>query len=223
MNHIVIGLLTQAHQLGGGGGGCPMPSMGQQLKRMAREQAGLNGLADQLRRQMQQRGLSQEMRAQMKRLQSGQQGLADSARDIAELERSVQEGNRLLGDMEHMATEMERVVQDLDQGIINEETLARQERILSRLLDAHNSARKRDFSARRESRTAQDLYKPQSADRIAPDTGESESPYRLRYQPVEKAPLEYRELVRRYFRAVEKLYQPDAGRDERNQREGGRP
>ena len=223
MNRIVIGLLTQAHMQAGGSGGCPMPAMGEQLKQMAREQAGLNGMAEQLRQMMQQQGLSSELRAQMKRLESDQQGLADSARDFAELERELQEGDRILGDMGHMANEMEKVVRDINNGIIDEETLARQERILSRLLDAHNSARKRDFSTRRESRTAEKLYNPQTADAIVPDETDSQSTYRLRYQPVEKAPLEYRDLVRRYFHGLEKFHRVDEPGRQRTSREGGGP
>ncbi len=206
MNEIIIGLLTQA-QMSGGGGSCSQPSLGQRLKQMAREQAGLNGLAERLRQQLQNRGLSQEIRARMERLETDQESLAGQARDLGELERQLQEGERLLGDVEELAREMEKVVQDFDQGLIDEQTLARQERILSRLLDMHNSARKRDFSARRESRTAQRMFDPDRAGELPPETIDSDTPFRLRYQPVEKAPLEYRELVRRYFQALEQLHQ----------------
>jgi hypothetical protein len=223
MNRIVIGLLTQAHMQSSGSGSCPMPAMGEQLKQMAREQAGLNGIAQQLREMMQRQGMSQELRAQMDRLESDQQGLADSARDIDELERELQAGDRILGDMGHMAKEMEKVVRDINNGIIDDETLARQERILSRLLDAHNSARKRDFSTRRESRTATELYTPQMADGVVPDESDSKSNYRLRYQPVEKAPLEYRDLVRRYFNALEKFHRDDEPARRRTPPEGGAP
>jgi hypothetical protein len=221
-NEIIISLLTQAHMQSGGSGGCPMPSMSEQLRQMAREQAGLNGLAEQLRQQMQQGGLSQEQRAQMERLQADQQGLADSARDFAEQESGLHEGERILGDMEHMAAEMEKVVQDFDEGVIDNETLARQEKILSRLLDAHNSVRKRDFNNRRESRTAAEIFDPRQEGSLAPDDGK-QAPFRLRYQPVEKAPLEYRDLVRRYFRAVEQWHLPDLRRGTETPETGGLP
>lgn len=221
-NEIIINLLTQAHMQSSGAGGCPMPSMSEQLRQMAREQAGLNSLAEQLRQQMQQGGLSQEMRAQMERLQADQQGLADSARNLADQETGLHEGERILGDMEHMATEMEKVVQDFDEGVIDNETLARQEKILSRLLDAHNSVRKRDFSSRRESRAAADIFDSRQQGSLAEDTAEK-TPFRLRYQPVEKAPLEYRDLVRRYFRAVERWHLPDRKRGGDASETGGLP
>ena len=38
-----------------------------------------------------------------------------------------------------------------------------------------------------------------------------DSVFRLRYQALEKAPLEYRDLVRRYFTALDSLRRLDAG------------
>ncbi len=208
MNQIVIGLLTQAQMTGtgAGGGSSSSPQMSQQLKELARQQSGLNAMAEQLRQQMQNGRLSQETRSQMQRLQHGQGDLAGRVRDVAEAEREIQEGGRLLGDMDNLAGQMEEVVSDLDSGVLNEDTLIRQERILSRLLDAHNSVRKRDFSSRRESRTSDRLYTDQQgADGNGEDLS-ADTPFRLRYQPVEKAPLEYRDLVRRYFRALDALH-----------------
>jgi hypothetical protein len=211
MNELIIGLLTQAQKSCSSSGSCAMPNLSQQLQQMAREQAGLNGLTEALRRQLQEYGLSQEQRAQMERL-SGEQGqLADGVREVAEMERQLENGERLLGDLEQLAGDMERVVQDLDAGLVNEETLVRQERILSRLLDAHNSARQRDFSTRRQSRTADQLYVERDDAEGPASTADERIPFRLRYQPVEKAPLEYRELVRQYFRGVERLHQDSTG------------
>ncbi len=227
MNRIVIGLLTQAQSVGGSGGGGsnPMPQLSQQLQDMAREQAGLNGLAQQLQGHQ---GLSEQMRAQMQRLQQGQQGLAGQARGLAEDEKRMErhEGSRLLGDMDEMAREMERVSDDVAGGLVTEETLRRQDRILSRLLDAQNAARERDFAKRRESRTAGETYAQQEG----LDTNLPRDPRELarRYQSVEQAPPAYRDLVRRYFREIQSLHE-HAGRDESGQRRdapaagGGQP
>jgi len=214
MNRIVIGLLTQAQMTGGGSGGGsgnPMPQMSQQLREMAREQAGLNALADQLRRQQ---GLSEQLRSQMQRLQQGQQGLSGRARELAEQEQRLEaeEGPRILGDMRALGQEMERVADDLGGGLVTDETMRRQEHILSRLLDAQNSARERDFAKRRESRTAEQVYAEQGGlDGATPLDDEAAA---RRQQTVEKAPPAYRDLVRRYFRDVLEL---------QRLREGGRP
>jgi len=207
MNEIVIGLLTQA-QRSCQGGACPRPSMGQQLKQMAKDQAGLNGLTEQLRQQLARGQLSEQLRSQMERLQSDQSGLARQVEDLAREERVRPDGERLLGNMDHLADEMEHVARDLADGLVTDETLERQERILGRLLDAHNAARERDFSPRRESRSADRVFARQQGE-DANATPTEEDPFQLRYQPVEKAPLEYRELVRRYFRAIEQLHRAD--------------
>ena len=114
----------------------------------------------------------------------------------------------VLGDLGQLGRDMESLSQDLDDGLVSEETLQRQERILSRMLDARNSVRRRDYTTRRESRTATRLFDQQDGNEG--DDGEpGEQPFRLRYQPLEKAPLEYRDLVRRYFTALDSLRRLD--------------
>jgi hypothetical protein len=211
MNRIVIGLLTQAQMMsssgGGGGSSNPMPQLSQQLQEMAREQAQLNGLADQLR---QQQGLSEQLRAQMQRLQSGQQGLAGRARELQEEEqrqRNTPDGERILGDMGELAREMEKVADDLGGGLVTDEVLRRQERILSRLLDAHNASRERDFARRRESQTSEQLYAEQGG--LEREGLLDRGSDARRFEAVEQAPPAYRELVRRYFEDIREFLRGD--------------
>ena len=187
-----------------------MPSMGEQLQKMAQEQAGLNGATEELRRMLANRGMSQKMRSQMKRLGEEQAGLAGKMAQMAEeeMQRDPPEGERVLGDLGQMGRDMESISRDLDEGLVSEETLIRQERILSRMLDARNSVRRRDYTSRRESRTANRLFDEQEGPAGERDE-DSQQPFRLRYQPLEKAPLEYRDLVRRYFSALDSLRRQD--------------
>lgn len=205
-NSIVIHLLTQAQTTGGGGGGGsnPMPSASEQLQKMAREQAGLNGTTEQIREMLANRGISQKMRSQMKRLGEAQGSLAAQLEELARQERENPQGERILGDMEELGRRMEQVSREMDQGLVSEETLVRQDRILSRLLDARNSVRRRDYSQRRESHAA-DLLFEQQAGRGAEAESGVDTRQRLRFQPLNKAPLEYRDLVRRYYSALDSL------------------
>jgi hypothetical protein len=102
-------------------------------------------------------------------------------------------------------------------GLVSEQTLIRQERILSRMLDARNAARRRDYSTRRESRTADEVFGEPPLAGLPPGQAD-ERRARLRYQPLEKAPLEYRDLVRRYFAGLDSLRRldPPAGGGERD-------
>jgi len=224
MNEVVINLLTQAQQTGeGGGSGQPQPMLSQQLRQMSEQQSGLNALAEQLRRS--QGGISQELRAGMQRLQQGQQGLAGQARQLAEQQRELErsgEGQRVLGDLDALGREMERVGDDLAGGLITPEVLRRQERILSRLLDMHNASRERDWARRREGRTADELFADQDGV-VGPEAG-PDDPDARRWRPVEEAPPAYRDLVRRYYREVQRLHEQtgrlDDGRPD-DRRRGG--
>ncbi len=209
LNGIVISLLTEAQITGNGSGSgssCQSkPSPGEQLKEMLMEQAKLNGMTEQLRQMLANRGISQQARAQMKRLGDKQGELAGRIEEMAEDQAANPDGDRLLGDMERLGQDMESVGQDLGDGLVSEETLVRQERILSRMLAARNAARRRDYSSKRESQTAGRIFGHQdgrSSDKLGSD---EDNPFSRRYVPLEKAPAEFRELVRRYFRALEKM------------------
>ncbi len=54
---------------------------------------------------------------------------------------------------------MKEVVSDLESNNLTEETIRKQDRILSRLLDAQRSIHERDFEKRRESRPGQDIVR----------------------------------------------------------------
>ena len=207
-NRLVISLLTEAQMnssSSGGSGQQEQMSLSEQLKSMAKDQAELNALTEQMRQMLANRGMSQEARAQMKRLGESQGELAGRMRVLDEEVAGRPDGDRLLGDMGALGEMMETIGQEVESGLVSEETLIRQERILSRMLDARNSVRQRDYSSRRESRTAERLYDPESG-RLGEDgSGLADDPFELRYQPLEKAPQEYRRLVRKYFQALEKL------------------
>ncbi len=208
-NKIVIGLLTEAqmNSSGGGGGSQSQPSLAEKLMRMIKEQAGLNGQTEQLRKMLADRGLSQEMRAKMKRLGDAQGNLAGRMEELARQEQVRPESPRLLGDLGRMGQDMQAVTRDMDQGLVSQETLRRQERILSRMLDARNSVRQRDYSRRRESRTARQVY----GDRQQGSVPGLDDPrrFRLRYQSLDAAPPDYQGLVRRYFSALDSLQRAD--------------
>jgi len=209
-NRMVIGLLTEAQMSSSSSGGSgeqqqQQKSMSEQLKEMAKDQAELNAMTEALRQQLANRGMSQKARSQMKRLGEGQGDLAGRMQDLAEEARQTPEGDRVLGDLGELGSMMETLSQEVEEGLVSEESLIRQERILSRMLDARNSVRQRDYSSRRESRTARELYNAEGGLLDDPSLSGADDPFELRYVPLEKAPLEYRSLVRKYFQALEEM------------------
>jgi hypothetical protein len=139
----------------------------QRLQQLAAEQQAINQAMQQLGEGNNPGSLSQEQRAQMARLADRQGRAQKSLQELAEEQRNAPDGNKLaLGDLNRIAREMEEVAREIQSGNVSPETRRKQERILSRLLDATKSIYDRDFEERRQGRTAQDIFRdsPNSAD-----------------------------------------------------------
>lgn len=147
----------------GQGGSGQNPGMGkgkgpqspfQRLQELADQQQGINQGMQQLGGQGQ---MSEKQRAEMGRL-AAQQGQALRALEEMEKERKDVGGEKQpVGDLKKIADDMREVMTDMQSGSITPETRLRQERILSRLLDASRSFNDRDYEKSRESRSGTDV------------------------------------------------------------------
>lgn len=190
----------QSQKSGGGGGG---GSMMQQLRQMAQSQQSLNAMTQQMG---QQQGMSQQQMAQMQRMAAQQGALQKSLEQLNEEAKRSEEGRRILGDLRRIAEEMQEVVRDMQSGNVNPETIDKQERILSRLLDASRSTRERDWEKKRRSQTGTDVARrsPGSLDPRLTD------PSQAGRSDVQRAvsegySREYEQLIRQYFEALGKV------------------
>ncbi|HTL99624.1 MAG TPA: hypothetical protein VL503_00715 [Candidatus Omnitrophota bacterium] len=112
-------------------------------------------------------GEGQQEGSQANRLSEGEgQALSRMAAEQEAIRRGLEEtmqklgkGGGTLGNMGDVADEMKKVEQDLRGGRLNQETTERQQRILSRLLDAPRSVEKRDYSRKRQSRPGVDVVR----------------------------------------------------------------
>jgi hypothetical protein len=201
LNRTVIELLRQRMAVSSSGSGLGFSEMMSRMGKISEEQMQLN----QLTREMMQRegdrpgGLTQEERAGMARMAGRQRALQEM---LEKLQKEAQGTDRLLGDLDRVAQDMEEVIRDLVEENADQGTLERQNRILSRLLDAQRSIHRRDYEKQRVSRTAEDLY---SGD-AGPGTLTEERLNKLR-QDIDRAlqsrlPAEYERLIREYFRAL---------------------
>lgn len=165
------------------------------LQNMSCQQMGINMGTQQVFDESGQ--LTMEARAQMSRLaaeqESVRQGLQEMMRDY---------GNRgeILGRMDDLIEEAERIIEDLRNQRVSEETLRRQEKILTRLLNAQKSLRRRDYSQRRKSEPGEEYaVKPppeltlEERERLMQD---------ILYRRRGYYPPEYEELIRAYIRAI---------------------
>jgi hypothetical protein len=98
--------------------------------------------------------------------------------------------------------EMEEVVRDLESGAITEQTLEKQDRILSRMLDGSMSVTKRDYSRRRLAEIEKGNVKRASPGPLpAGKTAASLAPARIDYSSY---PVEFHELIRQYLQSLPK-------------------
>ncbi|HWP81840.1 MAG TPA: DUF4175 family protein [Bacteroidota bacterium] len=184
--------MMQAYGAGGG--------LMQQLQMMAGQQMGINMQTQQLGE-----GMSQERAAQAARLALEQEALRKSLEQLHREAQASQEGERILGDLERIAEEMKEIVANLEQNDVNPETLRKQERILSRLLDASRSMRERDFEKRRKAETGTRIAR-RSPGELDPATLEGSNRYRddLLRAIEQGFAKDYQELIRRYFEGLQK-------------------
>jgi hypothetical protein len=187
----------QAMMQGGSGGGAG--SLMQQLQMMAGQQMSLNMQTQQMG------GMSPQQAAEASRLAKEQGGLQKS---LEELNREAQQSGdqkKLLGDLQKIADEMKEVVKNLEQNNVNPETIKKQERILSRLLDASKSARERDYEKKRKAETGTPMTRRSPKD-LDWNLLEGQSPLREELlKALEQGyAKDYQELIRKYFEELEK-------------------
>jgi len=140
------------------------------------------------------------------RLAVEQEALRKSVEQLNREAKAGTEKERILGDLDRIAAEMKEVVRNLEQKDVNPETIQRQERILSRLLDAARSTRERDFENRRKAETGTQVAR-RSPGELDPLTLEGRN--RLRddlLKAIEQGySKDYQELIRKYFEQLQKV------------------
>ena len=182
----------------------------QQLQQMAMEQQLINQGMQELLGQAQGERLREDAQRRLARLAAQQRALQQSLQELAnQQQKNAPEGKRILGDLKKIAEEMKEVSSDMESGRITEETLRRQERILSRLLDATRSLRERDLEKKREAQTAKKMYR-ESAPTI--DLEQLEQQRHTIETLLRSLQLnytrDYEQLIRRYFEALQRLQTP---------------
>ena len=170
---------------------------------------GGGGLLGQLQ-SMAGRQMSINMRTQSAqdaaRLSVEQEALRKSLEQLSKEAQVSADKERVLGDLDRIASEMEEVVRNLEQNDVNQETIRKQERILSRLLDAARSTRERDFEKKRKAQTGTQVARRSPGD-LDPATLGGRN--RLRddlLKAIEQGySKDYLELIRKYFEQLQKV------------------
>ncbi len=175
----------------------------QRLQNMASAQEGINqqtvelGLGGQY---------TLEQQAAMARLAAQQEALRKA---LEELQREMGGRSEILGRLDQVAKDMEEVAKDLASQRLDQRTLDRQRRILSRLLDSQRSVRERDLSPKRQAQTGKNVVRP-SPGPLPPDLGTPQGSLAedlLRAKKEGYSP-DYLELIRLYFEALARQEKP---------------
>jgi chromosome segregation ATPase len=188
----IQGAMQNLMQQGGSDG---MGGLMQQLQVMAGQQQSIN-----LQTQ------SMQAAAEAARLAAEQEAVRKSVEQLNREAQASGEQKKLLGDLDKIAQDMREVVQNLEQNNVNAETIQKQERILSRLLDASKSMRERDFEKRRKAQTGTEIVRRSPGD-IDPSALEGRNKLLddLLKSLEHGYSKDYKELIRKYFEELQKI------------------
>jgi hypothetical protein len=188
--------LQSMMQGGQGGAGGLM----QQLQMMAGQQMSLN-----MRTQQLGQGMSMEQAAEAARLAKEQSAIQKSLDQLQKEAQASTEQKTLLGDLGKIGEEMKEVIKNLEQNDANQETLKKQERILSRLLDASKSMRERDFEKKRKAQTGTQIVRrsPKDLD-LETLSGKNKLHEDLLKALEQGYSKDYQDLIRKYFEELQK-------------------
>ncbi len=177
---------------------CPSGSQGmvQQLQAMAEKQQRLNSACQNLGDGQ---SLTEEQMGQMERLAAEQFALQKS---LQELEQESKQTSEVLGDLGEVGKEMKEVGEDLQQKTYSDKVTQKQNRILTRLLDAQRSLHTQDYNNERKAETTEDILRksPTNLSEKILDKNRS-SKGGLKYLE-EFYPKEYEEMIKSYFKGL---------------------
>ena len=189
---------------GGGQGQGGMMSLMQQLNQMSQQQMNLNNLTQMLR-QGQQGKLSLQQQAQLQRLAQQQELIRKSLDQLNNEAKESGEASKIPADLDRVAKEMQEVVSGMNTEKLNDNIIQKQERILSKLLDAQRSINERDYEKNRESNTGTDIVRSSPADlNLSSDKGKDQITDELNRAVQQGYTRDYEDLIRKYYEALQK-------------------
>ncbi len=200
MNKAVMTIQStlQAMMQGQGSGGGS--SLMQQLQKLAGQQESLNALTQQLG---QSGSLTMQQQAELARLAAQQEAIRKSLEQLAKEAEQSQSRQQVLGNLNQIAQEMKHVITDMQSKNIKQETIQRQQRILTRMLDASRSIRQQNYDNQRVAKAGTDVVgkSPAEFNLNNPNSEQEQQLLRLIRQNF---PPEYQKIILRYYNLLKK-------------------
>ena len=198
LNEAVKEIRRSMNKLNSSSSASGLEQMLQKLQQMSCQQQGVNQST--LKLGMGGNALSMAQQAAMARLGAEQAAIKKTLQQLQQ-----EYGNRsdILGRLDRLANEMDEIVNDLNANRITRKTIQRQREILSRLLDAQKSVRRREFSKKRKAETATD-YNVIDPLVMPNDLGERDNKMRRDLMNLQNEGYErdFEELIMKYFEEI---------------------
>lgn len=188
----------------GGSGSGGMMSLMQQLQKMSGQQMDLNNMTQMLQ-QMQQGQLSPEQQGQMQRLAQQQQMIQKSLEQLNQEAKQSGQSKKIPTDLENIVKQMQEVVTDMNTEKLTDDLIQKQEKILSKLLDAQRSINERDFEKERKSESGKNFTRNSPAElNLNSSSGKEKLKDELNRAVQEGYNKDYEDLIRKYYEALQK-------------------
>jgi hypothetical protein len=171
------------------------------MSQLGEQQSQLNTESRTLAQRLsQQLRISAGDRGEMRRLAEEQRRVREQ---LEQIQRDEQSKRELLGRLDGAKREMKEVEEQLESGTSLGDLDEKQQRILSRLLDAQRSINRRDFDPARESRPGEDIAR-RSAPELPQELLRETDRLRLDLLKAEadRYPAQYRAFVEAYLRRL---------------------
>ncbi len=189
---------------GGGKGG--MMSLMQQLGKMSQQQMQLNNLTQQLQQGTHNQGpLSPQQQAELQRLSQQQELIRKSVEQLNQEAKQSGQSKGMAANLNDVLNKMQEVITDMQTEKLDDPLVQKQERILSKLLDAQRSINERDFEKKRESNSGDNLVR-QTPDDLNLSSEKEKNKIRdeLNRAINEGYTKDYEMLIRKYYEALQK-------------------
>jgi hypothetical protein len=187
----------------GGSSGGGMMSLMQQLQKMSGQQMNLNNMTQMLQ-QMQQGQLSPEQQEQMQRLAQQQQLIQKSLEQLNKEAKQSGESKKIPADLENIVNQMKEVVTDMNTEKLTDDLIQKQERILSKLLDAQRSINERDFEKERKSEIGSNFSRNSPSElNLKKENQKDKLRDELNSAVREGYNSDYEQMIRKYFEVLQ--------------------
>jgi hypothetical protein len=145
-----------------------------------------------------QTGLSPQQQAQLSKLAAKQQALQEALEGLQQ----KYSGTEYQSLMDQIAHDMQETEDALYQHKLDRELIERQQKILTRLLDAQKSIRTEDYGKQRTSTPGADLVMPDRPGPLSGDLGKDELRLMLQRALRDPLPEDYELYIREYFKRL---------------------